>query len=159
DLARRAWLAFREPTPERLDRLRRGDTSALPYLAAAITRFLQEYPWTTDGLSRTERRLLEVARDGRIALWKAFPRMSEGEEAYYVTGSSMESIADALSRTSLALLTLNPSETREGYALQSTVALTDAGRSALAGQLDRVAACGIDRWLGGVHLQGRSDIW
>jgi hypothetical protein len=29
----------------------------------------------------------------------------------------------------------------------------------LAGQLDRVATCGIDRWLGGVHLQGRRRIW
>ena len=39
------------------------------------------------------------------------------------------------------------------------VALTDAGRSVLAGHLDRVAACGIDRWLGGVHLHGRHDVW
>ncbi len=42
-LAERAWHAFREPTPEALDSLRRTDTSALPFLAAAITRFLQEY--------------------------------------------------------------------------------------------------------------------
>ena len=28
-----------------------------------------------------------------------------------------------------------------------------------ASQLDRVATCGIDRWLGGVHLQGRSRNW
>ena len=33
------------------------------------------------------------------------------------------------------------------------VTLTDAGRSVLAGRLDRVVACGIERWLGGVHLQ------
>jgi hypothetical protein len=59
EVARRAWRALREPTPEVLDELRQDDTSALPHLAAAITRFLQEYPWTTDGLSRSERRLLE----------------------------------------------------------------------------------------------------
>ena len=70
ELARRAWQAFREPTPEALDELRRGDTSALPYLAASITRFLQEYPWTTDGLSRTERRLLELANGVGIAFGK-----------------------------------------------------------------------------------------
>ena len=60
-LAGRAWQAFREATPEALDTLRGEDTSALPYLATALTRFLQEYPWTSDGLSRTERRLLELA--------------------------------------------------------------------------------------------------
>ena len=32
------------------------------------------------------------------------------------------------------------------------VALTDAGRQVLAGEADRVALIGIDRWLGGVHL-------
>src|SRR5688500_6585215 len=36
DLARRAWHAFRAPTPAALDQLRREDTSALPYLAAGI---------------------------------------------------------------------------------------------------------------------------
>lgn len=55
-LAALAWQAFRQPTPEALDALCRADTAALPYLAAALARFLQEYPWTRDGLSRTERR-------------------------------------------------------------------------------------------------------
>src|SRR5919109_1375183 len=49
--APRAWEAFREPTPMALNKLRHGDTTPLPFLAAAVTRFLQEYPWTSDGLS------------------------------------------------------------------------------------------------------------
>ncbi len=73
-LAKRAWLAFRAQTPEAVDALRHDDTSALPYLTPAITRFLQEYPWTDTGLSRTERRLFELA-DGGIALVQAFPRL------------------------------------------------------------------------------------
>ena len=81
ELALRAWDAFRDPAPETLDRLRREDSTPLPYLAAAIARFLQDYPWTSDGLSRTERRLFELASGGPIPLRKAFPRMSEGEQA------------------------------------------------------------------------------
>ena len=73
ELARRAWDAFRDPAPETLDRLRREDSTPLPYLAAAIARFLQDYPWTCDGLSRTERRLFELASGGPIPLRKAFP--------------------------------------------------------------------------------------
>jgi hypothetical protein len=58
DLARRAWDAFRHSSPEPVDRLRAEDLSPLPYLADALTRLLQELPWTTDGLSRMERALL-----------------------------------------------------------------------------------------------------
>ncbi len=158
-MARRAWDAFREPTPEALDNLRRDDTSVLPYLSGAITRFLQEFPWTSDGLSRTERRLLELANGDAISLWKAFPRMMEDERAYCVTDSSLAETADALSRTSPPLLTLDVSGGEKGHVLRGTVAVTDTGRSILARRLDRVATCGIERWLGGVHLQGRTSVW
>jgi hypothetical protein len=159
ELARRAWQAFREPTPEALDELRRGDTSPLPYLAAAITRFLQEYTSTIDGLSRSERRLLELADGDGIALVNAFPRMHEGERVYHVTDESLAALADALSRTSPPLLTIDGSGAPEGHRLRGVVRLTDTGRSVLSGRQDRVAACGIDQWLGGVHLRSVGRIW
>jgi RNA polymerase sigma factor (sigma-70 family) len=159
EVARRAWQAFREPTPQALDELRRDDTSVLPYLAPSITRFLQEYPWTTDGLSRTERRLLELANGEVLALWRALPRMHEGEQVYYVTDRSLAALAENLSCTSPPLITLDLSRAAEGRVLRGLVALTDTGRSVLAGQLDRVAMCGIDRWLGGVHLRSGGELW
>src|SRR5262249_46580131 len=144
-LAERAWQAFRQPAPEALDQLRRGDTSALPYLAAATTRFLQEYPWTIDGLSRSERRLLELAGDDGVAVSTAFPRMHAGEGAYFITDTSLAELADSLSMTSPPLLTLDTSGSSNVNGLHGTIALTDTGRAVLAGQLDRVATCGIDR--------------
>jgi len=159
DLAERAWLAFRAPSPEALDAFRHSDTSALPYLAPALRRFLQEYPWTRDGLSRTERRLLELANGDGIALWQAFPRMHDGEQLYHVTDASVAALAETLCRTVPPLLTLDPSFMEEGRALKGRVAITDAGRSMLSGHLDRVTACGIDKWLGGVHLQGHGPLW
>jgi hypothetical protein len=159
DVARRAWLAFRAPTPDALDALRDDDTSALPYLAPAIGRFLQEYPWTRDGLSRTERRLLELASGDGIALRHAFPRMHDGEQAYYVSDSSLAGVAETLARTSPPLLTLDVSGAAKGHVLRGIVALTDTGRSVLSGQLDKVATCGIDRWMGGVHLRSGSRLW
>jgi RNA polymerase sigma factor (sigma-70 family) len=164
-LAELAWQAFREPTPEALDNLRLGDTAALPYLAAAVARFLQEYPWTTDGLSRTERRLLELAAGGKVELSAAFPRMHADEEVYYVTDMSLATLADTLSRTSPPLLTLAQRTVADGelprgsVTLRDAVTLTDIGRAVLARRQDRIATCGIDRWLGGVHLQGDADLW
>jgi len=158
-LAELAWQALREPTPEALDKLRRRDTAALPYLVAAVARFLQEYPWTIDGLSRTERRLLELANGGSISLSTAFPRMHDGEDVYYVTDASMAVLAEDLSRTSPPLLTLAPGPIADGEMLRGSVTLTDTGRAVLAAQQDRIATCGIDRWLGGVHLQSDANLW
>jgi hypothetical protein len=157
-LAQRAWAAFREPTPEALDALRGDDTSALPFLLAAVARFLQEYPWTTDGLSRSERRLLGLASSGGTTLIEALPRMHEGEDAYYVTDLSLARMAEALSGTAPALLTRTPEGTSQA-SLAPRVALTTAGAAVLAGQQDRLEVCGIDQWLGGVHLYPGGPDW
>jgi hypothetical protein len=83
--------------------------------------------------------------------------MHDGEDAYYVTDSSLADLARSLSRTSLPLLTFTPGPMADRELLQGSVTLTDAGRAVLAGRRDRIAVCGIDRWFGGVHLQ--RDAW
>jgi hypothetical protein len=159
ELAEQAWRAFREPDPEALDALVGGPEDAggsedprvhaLPFLANALRRFLEEYPWTRDGLSRTERRLLALAAEGRADWPASFPRMHEGEEAYYITDTSYAELAEALSMTAPPLLTRS---------IQSP-SLTPDGRDVLNGLADRVVLCGVDRWLGGVHLQGHAVPW
>jgi hypothetical protein len=158
-LAELAWQAFRKPTPEALDDVRQRDTSALPYLAAAVARFLQEYPWTPDGLSRTERRLLQLAEAGPVDVVAAFPRMHDGEDAYYITDLSFAALVETLSRTTPPLVTAARGARSDGPVPKGTVTLTDIGRAVLSGHRDRVATCGLDRWLGGVHLQSGSDVW
>ena len=152
-LAERAWRAFRQPTPEPLDDVRRGDTAALPFLAAALTAFLREYPWTRDGLGRLERRLLQLTAAGSLTLADAFPRMDEGARAHYVTDTALQELANALSRLPTPLLTVGG-----GDSLKKTVAMTDAGRAVLNGELDRIEIAGIDRWFGGVHVQP-GNLW
>ena len=158
-LAADAWQAFREPTPERLEEFRRHDAAALPFLAPAIVRFLQDYPWTVDGLSRTERRLLELANGDGVALRTAFRSMHEGEGAYYIADASLAALAEEMSRASPPLVTLSIEAAEKGVGLRGAIMLTEEGRRVLAGELDRVAACGIDRWLGGVHLHQGGDMW
>jgi len=57
-LAREGWAAFRSSDPMRI---RTHEREGLPYLGAALRRFLEEYPWTTDRKSRLERRIGEVS--------------------------------------------------------------------------------------------------
>src|SRR5262245_58524527 len=52
-IAAKAWNAFRAPDPTALVELVRLKSDALPFLRDALKRFLEEYPWTTNGLSRT----------------------------------------------------------------------------------------------------------
>ncbi|MEO5894484.1 MAG: hypothetical protein ABIS06_02155 [Vicinamibacterales bacterium] len=158
-LAERAWLAFRQPSPEALDDLRQGETTALPFLASVLTRFLQEFPSTIDGLSRTERRLMQLAAEGGVTLLQAFPRMHDDEDAYYVADLSMVHLAEQLSQTSPALLTLTPGKETGARVLRRLVTITETGRNVLAARQDKINTCVIDRWLGGVHLQSGGPIW
>jgi hypothetical protein len=159
DVAERAWDAYRAPTPEPLDRLLQTDTSPLPFLSAALRRFLEEYPWTTDGLSKFERRLLDLISNGPITLLSAFPRMQDNETAYYMTDSSLDDLVTALATTSPPLLSAEEPRPDGPQLLRRTVSLTDAGREVLTGGQDRISLCGIDKWLGGVHLSDSGKIW
>jgi hypothetical protein len=100
-----------------------------------------------DGLSRTERRLLQLAERGPIVMNAVFPRMHDGEEAYYVTDLSLAEMVD-LARTSPALIAFAATERRK---LLERGSDSHEAAGGTAGSRDRVA-CGLDKWLGGVHL-------
>jgi hypothetical protein len=85
--------------------------------------------------------------------------MHDGEEAYYVTDASLAELARALSLTSPPLLTLTSGRDPAEGGFQGSVTITGFGRILLARQQDRIVTCGIDRWLGGVHLKEGSDQW
>ena len=161
DLSAQAWRAFRSSDPLELDTFVRGDTAALPYLAPALMRHLEEYPWTRDGLSRTERRLLSLLQQGPRDIWKAFVSMHDDETAFYIADSSFWTVAEALAAAPSALASIEIASREPGRLPSGSLALTDVGRSILGGHADRVSECGFDRWLGGVHLTtpGRISRW
>ena len=158
-LATRAWSAYRSPDPRAIEELLKGDTSALPFLFAALARHLEEFPSDADGLSRTERRLMEQAIDGPADIGAVFPRMHHGETAYYIADSWFVDRARELSSASPALVDLSIAGGKPGALPAGTIALTRAGREVLGGAADRVGRCGIDRWLGGVHVHGHGPAW
>src|SRR4051794_41642041 len=63
-LARLAWEAVRAPEPAAIGALLDTHTAALPHLAPALRRLLEELPAVGDGLSRTERHALAAIADG-----------------------------------------------------------------------------------------------
>lgn len=159
ELGRRAWEALVAPSPLGLERLASGDTLALPYLASAIRRFLEEYPEVGTGLSRTERVALTALDREAMTLIDLFRAVQRQEQSPFMGDSTFWRIVRGLGRGAAPLLSITPASASGAELPGDTVALTQAGREVLAGRRDRIALLGIDRWLGGVHLEGRSVPW
>jgi hypothetical protein len=118
----------------------------MPFLSAALTRCLEEYPSVRDGLSRTERQLLEAGASG-----------ARHRRDYYIASSSRESCpwGDLSVYVRLDRLSAGskPAVDRLG---PDAFALNERGRRILAGEEDWFREAGRDVWIGGVHLDAGS---
>lgn len=149
-IATETWQAFRAPEPTGLLAISQQILSEMPFLGAALQRFLEEYPWTTDGLSRTERQVLQAAAAGK-----------RKKQEIYMESRKQESVpwGDASVYLRMAWLTAGPNPALV-ESPKNEYAITDAGRQLVAGKADWVQLQGsVDRWLGGVHLNGAQPQW
>lgn len=158
-LAGRAFKAFTHDSPEGIEAFLLHDTSALPFLAAAFLRHLEEFPATGNGLSRTEQQaLVALAEADRPPLFEdLFDAVQEREECPFLTDLSLLRLLRHLASGPRPLLRLTSE--RHGLRTRSRACLTPAGAEVLAEREDWVHLSGIDRWLGGVHLQGPEAAW
>jgi len=161
-IAMQAWSAFTSPDGSRIARVLEDDTTALPFLAEALRRHLEEFPSTRTGLSRSEQQALEAIAGGVDTVAGAFPAAHHQREAAVFLGDTVFAwYLERMSDTRIPLLrhpdgdlTVRAPRFDEDPSRfwQARVALTDAGHAVLAGAENNVALNGIDRWLGGVHL-------
>ena len=152
-----AWRAVGGEDPTVVERLCAGDTDALPFLAPALRRWLEEYPSVADGLSRTQRQILRALADGPATGMALFRGVDAAEPAPFMGDTMLFHEVRRLAWGTEALV-----ECEDGVAkdpARGVVRLTGAGRAVLNGQADAVAVNGIDRWLGGVHLTGHDPMW
>ena len=165
EYAQQAWSAFRASAPQRWQAF--GFTSApLPFLTAAVRRHLEEYPHVTTGLARSESQLLGILADGPKKGGSAFRAMQQLEEWAYLGDASFVNIVAELATEPYPLVAAGPGlesaltehDPRSPPLWNERITLTTNGRAVLAGDQDRIALRGIDRWLGGVHLTD-TDVW
>ena len=151
-VASAAWAAFRSADPR--DLLAIAESSALPFLGAALRRFLAEYPSVDNGLNQTEEIALQALAAGPTSAGALF-RAAQAREARPFLGDL--SFFDMLHRLASARVPLVSLEKgpQATAARDHRVALTGAGGDVLARQADHVRLNGIDLWRGGVHLTGQ----
>ena len=158
EAGREGWTHFRATDPRPLtawsatDRCRR-----LQFMPAAMRRLFEEFPWTRDGLSRTERQGLAAVRDGAATLADAFAGSQQREEAIFMGDLGFWDALRRLTEVPHPLLAIVPPLNGTPVGTER-VTMTDAGRDVLDGKADYVALNGIDRWIGGVHLTP-SNCW
>ncbi len=146
EAAQKAWRAFRAAEPSGIARMAGSGVRALPYLGDALVRHLEQFPSVENGLSRSERQVLEILSSGPRRFAPLFAASQRREERIFLGDSSFAAYLTALSRCRAPLIV----QRREMWAL------TETGAQVLAGERDHVELNGIDRWLGGVHLRQRA---
>ena len=160
EAGRMAWASFRSGDPTDIEQVIAGDRSTLPFLRGALHRHLEEFPSILNGLSRSERQILEAVAHGPLSFAEIFRQTSAREERVYCGDATFARYIERMSRHAFPLLAHPSGEPidaphtgQDSRAFRnSEISLTEKGREVLRCERDWIALGGSDRWLGGVHL-------
>jgi hypothetical protein len=154
--ARAAWRAFTSADPTEIERFIATNTTALPFLAAALRRHLEQFPSVENGLSRTEEQAVAVIHEhDALPGGQLFAAVQRQEEQVFMGDRSFYRMMTELSEARHPLIQISD---RPQHSL-GIVTITEAGRKVIERREDHIDLNGIDRWIGGVHLTGETSAW
>ncbi|MGD1908725.1 MAG: DUF1835 domain-containing protein [Leptolyngbyaceae cyanobacterium] len=159
-LGQRVWQALTTPSPTALVNLVQTGTPAIPTMAPALRRHLQELPWLEDGLGLTERLTLEILADlAPLTAGRVFGELTGHREPLPYLGDTMYwRVLQELSQGPHPLMTAVADPENPAWYRRS-LRLTPLGRAILNRQAHRLVAGAIDRWVGGIQLRSGAPIW
>ena len=166
-LAHTLWQQFCADDPEPLLIYAKESDTHFPFLGRALIRHFQEFPWTTDGLTRTERQILTLIDQGSSRPRRLFVDNMAFENALYIGDWHTYQIIDRLACSVEPLITTASGSyqtwkqalgTAETYQ-QQELTLTETGKAVLRHSLHAATCVDRDEWLGGIHLQSSSGRW
>jgi hypothetical protein len=156
---RAVWDRLRLPDPTLLAAVARDGIPELAFMARAVRRHCQELPWVGDGLSLTERLVLELVAERPCTVGEVFRDLvMEREPLVWLGDIGVRGVAEMMQGVSRPPFTgAFDGDDRRWYRERLTI--TDAGRAVLAGEVDWLSLAPPERWVGGVRIVAESACW
>lgn len=160
ELGSRVWEAYTADQPEPLSRVLEGDTSGLPFVRDAFEAHLARLPSVHNGLGSIEQAVLEAVGSGVRKPFELFRNVGDrlhwlgmGDLEFWHVLASMATgpspLLDVQGTVPFADFKRTAAEFRE-----SVLQLTRFGQEVLAGERDFADSGSLDKWVGGIRLQG-----
>lgn len=152
--ATKCWRAFTEKSPAELFQQATLENAPLPVMQSALKRLLQELPWKSDGLSLTERLILEILdRDGAMKPAKAFHfLMAEAEPQAYLGDIMFLHIVLELTQAERPPVILEVLDPDAKPLVREKMVLTETGKELLRGEIHWRECGPTPRWLGNTQV-------
>lgn len=150
-----AWKDYISSDPRNIHRWLGTSFSPLPFVFNAFHRHLDYFPQYQNGLNVIEAQALQVISEHTPTFFELYEEIHQLRED---DGLSEVHFAAMLNELGKGCAPLICTERGEGITIPDRdrpdrpIMLTSLGESVMAGEKDRIQTCGIDWWLGGVHL-------
>ncbi len=165
--AQQAWAAFRSNDPRELLAFSDRGNHVLPFLCAALKRHFEEFPWQSDGLTRTERQLLQLIIDGESRPGRLFVSNMDLESVLFIGDWPTYSVLNRLSTATIPLINCQsgdpfqtPQQATSPEAFRSQrLEPTTAAKKVLSLNQHADECINRDYWLGGVRIDNQANRW
>jgi hypothetical protein len=155
-LAAAFWERYGSDDPEPLAELLKRGFPSWRWFGQGLARHLEKFPGD-GGLSLAEETALHALHDGALPFDELFRKL-QSSPPVLMLGWGDAQVADMLRGLALPPEPLVRIDGPPAQPHAWTVRVLAAANPALAGE-DVIAKRGIDRWVGGVHLQGKGPCW
>ena len=156
--AKAVWQALCADTPEPLMGAMKKGARELPYMKAALLRHLQELPWTTDGLSLTERLVLQAVAKEPLTVGRIFAAVDKRDPQPFMGDLFFWSVVRDLIEAPTPPVSVSTATRRLAWP-KRVLKLTAAGKALLDGKSDWQATEPLDRWVGGIVVVPGAPPW
>ena len=155
----RVWTALRAADPTALYDIAQRGLPALPNMAGALRRHLQELPAMREGTALTQKIALDVIRDEPVPMGRLFRELTLNLDPLPWLGDTMFfHILDDMLRAEEPAIRIVKEAAIEEWP-KRVIALTEAGKAVLAGERDYMDLAPPERWVGGVPIRPGRPVW